>query len=185
VDDSHGVGALGQTGRGTEELTKAGKVDILVATLGKAFAVNGGYIATNAAVISYLREKNPFYIYTNPITPSEATAALKSLQILQSAAGKKLLKHLHAMTKRFENGLIRLGYETIPSDHPVVPLLVRDTDKTRQLVKYLRDHGVLATGLNFPVVPKGDQLIRFQVCADHTAFDIDFVLEILMQYKGL
>lgn len=184
VDDSHGVGALGNNGLGTEELTKAGKVDILVATLGKAFAVNGGYIVSNSAVINYLREKNPFYIYTNPITPSEATAAIKSVQILQSATGKKLMKHLHEMTKRFEKGLVKLGYETIPSEHPVVPLMVRDTNRTREMVKYLRDHGVLATGLNFPVVPKGDQLIRFQVCADHTAFDIDYVLDILKKYKN-
>ena len=184
VDDSHGVGALGNTGRGTEELTKAGKVDILIATLGKAFAVNGGYIVSNSAVIGYLREKNPFYIYTNPITPSEAAAATKSIQVLRSAAGKKLIKHLHQMTKRFENGLIRLGYETIPSEHPVVPLLVRNTNQTREMVKYLRDNGVLATGLNFPVVPKGDQLIRFQVCADHTVFDIDYVLNVLKKFKS-
>lgn len=184
VDDSHGVGALGKTGRGTEELTNAGKVDILVATLGKAFAVNGGYIVSHASVITYLREKNPFYIYTNPITPSEACAALKSLEILQSKEGKKLLKHLRTMTKRFEDGLLELGYETIPSEHPVVPLMVRDTQKTLEMVQYLRDKGVLATGLNYPVVPKGDQLIRFQVCADHTPFDIDYVLGVLKDYKS-
>ncbi len=184
VDDSHGVGALGKTGRGTEQLTAAGNVDILVATLGKAFAVNGGYIVSNSPVISYLREKNPFYIYTNPITPSEASAALKSLEILKSKEGKKLLKHLHHVTKRFEDGLLELGYETIPSEHPVVPLMVRDTHKTMELVKYLRENGVLATGLNFPVVPKGDQLIRFQVCADHTPYDIDFVLGVLKKYKN-
>jgi glycine C-acetyltransferase len=184
VDDSHGVGALGKTGRGTEELTGAGKVDILVATLGKSFAVNGGYIVSHSSVIGYLREKNPFYIYTNPITPSEAAAALKSLEILKSKEGKKLLGHLRKMTKRFENGILELGYETIPSPHPVVPLMVRDTHKTIELVKYLRDNGVLATGLNYPVVPKGDQLIRFQVCADHTPVDIDFVLEVLKKYKS-
>ena len=184
VDDSHGVGALGETGRGTEELTAAGKVDILIATLGKAFAVNGGYIVTDKVITEYLREKNPFYIYTNPITPSEAAAARKSIDILQSKEGTKLLRHLRDMTKRFEDGLVNLGYETIPSEHPIVPLMVRDTQKTAELVKYLRDNGVLATGLNFPVVPKGDQLIRFQVCADHTADDIDLVLGVLETYKN-
>lgn len=183
VDDSHGVGALGKTGRGTEELTGAGKVDILVATLGKAFAVNGGYIVTDKVITEYLREKNPFYIYTNPITPSEASAAMKSVEILQSDKGAKLLEHLRHMTKKFEDGLVKLGYETIPSEHPVVPLMVRDTQKTTELVEHLRENGVLATGLNFPVVPKGDQLIRFQVCADHTAHDIDFVLGVLEKHK--
>ncbi|MEZ5359260.1 MAG: aminotransferase class I/II-fold pyridoxal phosphate-dependent enzyme [Candidatus Zixiibacteriota bacterium] len=183
VDDSHGVGAYGETGRGTEEITKAKGVDILVATLGKAFGVNGGYVVANGAIVPYLREKNPFYIYTNPITPSETTTALEALDILNSDDGRELLKHLSAMTKKFEQGLLDLGYETIPSPHPVVPLLVRDTEKTTRLVKFLRENGVLATGLNYPVVPKGDETIRFQVCADHTSYDIDCVLEVLKQFK--
>jgi glycine C-acetyltransferase len=183
VDDSHGVGAFGETGRGTEEYTGAGKVDVLVATLGKAFGVNGGYVVSNKTVIQYLREKNPFYIYTNPITPSEATASLKAIDILEGPEGPSLLKHLREMTKRFEQGLLDLGYETIPSEHPVVPLMVRDTKRTTDLVKHLRDHGVLATGLNYPVVPKGDQLIRFQICADHTPYDIDYVLDVLKKFK--
>ncbi len=185
VDDSHGVGVLGDNGGGTEELCHADGVDILVGTLGKAFGVNGGYIVSNKTLITYLREKNSFYIYTNPITPSEATAAIKSIDILQSDKGKKLLSHLSTMTKKFENGLVSLGYETIPSEHPVVPLMVRDTEKTSKLVNYLTENGVLATGLNFPIVPKGDQLIRFQVCADHTEFDIDSVLKILEEFKNL
>ena len=88
------------------------------------------------------------------------------------------------MTKKFEDGLVSLGYETIPSEHPIVPLMVRDTQKTAELVLYLRENGVLATGLNFPVVPKGDQLIRFQVCADHTAAAIEFVLRVLKIFKN-
>lgn len=185
VDDSHGAGAYGPTGRGTEELTGvAGKVDILVATLGKAFGVNGGYLVTRQSVVTYLREKNPFYIYTNPITPSEAAAALRSVQILQSEAGQKLLSHLGAMTSRFENGLTGLGFETIPSPHPVVPLLTRDTALTSEMVAHLRSGGILATGLNYPVVPKGEQLIRFQVSADHTEADIDFVLDWLSKFPG-
>jgi glycine C-acetyltransferase len=184
VDDSHGVGALGETGRGAEELCRADGVDILVATLGKALGVNGGYIVSHRAIIDYLKEKNSFYIYTNPITPSEATAAIAALELLDSAAGKQLLKHLAAMTKKFEQGLIDLGYETLPSPHPVTPLMIRDTDRTTACVRFLRQHGVLATGLNYPVVPKGDQSIRFQVCADHTPADIDYVLGVLKQFKS-
>lgn len=183
VDDSHGVGALGATGRGTEEYCGGKPVDVLVATLGKALGVNGGYIVSKKEVIQYLREKNPFYIYTNPITPSEASAAMAALTLLDSDQGKALLKHLAAMTKKFEQGLIDLGYETLPSPHPVTPLMVRDTAKTTELVKYLRDHGVLATGLNYPVVPHGDQSIRFQIAADHTPYDIDYVLGVLKAYK--
>ena len=83
------------------------------------------------------------------------------------------------MTAKFEAGLVDLGFETIPGPHPVVPLMVRDTERTSSLVKYLYDHGVLATGLNFPVVPKGDEEIRFQVNANHTEGDIDLVLGVL------
>ncbi len=183
VDDSHGAGAYGETGRGTEEITKADGIDILVATLGKAFGVNGGYVVANGAIVSYLREKNSFYIYTNPITPSETTTALEALKILDSKDGINLLKHLSEMTRKFEQGLLDLGYETIPSPHPVVPLLVRDTERTTRLVKFLRDNGVLATGLNFPVVPKGDETIRFQVTADHTPYDIECVLDVLKKFK--
>jgi len=179
MDDSHGVGAFGQTGRGTEEHTGGPQVDVLVGTLGKAFGVNGGYVTSNQHLIRFLRESAPFYIYSNPITPGEATAALASLQLLDSARGRELLAHLRSMTRRFEEGLQKLGMETIPGEHPVVPLMVRDTAKTNALVEHLFSNGVLATGLAYPVVPKGDEEIRFQINADHTEEDVDQVLEVL------
>ena len=185
VDDSNGVGAIGRTGRGTEEMTGADEVDIVVATLGKALGVNGGYIVSKKEVIRYLREKNPFYIYTNPITPPEATAALAAIDILDSPEGLKLIAHLRHMTERFQQGLVALGYETIESVHPIVPLMVRDTSRTSALVTFLREHQILATGINFPIVPKGDQLIRFQVTADHTEGDINYVLEVLKKFAQM
>ncbi|HUG42368.1 MAG TPA: aminotransferase class I/II-fold pyridoxal phosphate-dependent enzyme [Longimicrobiales bacterium] len=182
VDDSHGVGAFGETGRGTEEYTGA-RVDILVGTLGKAFGVNGGYVVANEGAIRFLRETSPFYIYSNPITPGEARAATTSLQILDSPLGRQLLDNLRRLTKRLEEGLRGLGLETIPGDHPVVPLMVRDTGRTRALVQHLHEGGILATGLTFPVVPEGDEEIRFQVNADHTEGDIDRVLEVLGSFQ--
>jgi glycine C-acetyltransferase len=182
VDDSHGVGACGVTGRGTEELTE-GKADLLIGTLGKAFGVNGGYVAGPEAVIAYLRQTSPTYIYSNPITPGEAAAAVTALEVVDSPLGRQLLERLRALTLRFEEGLERLGLETIHGDHPVVPLMVRDTDRTRDLVLHLFDAGVLATGLTYPVVPHGDEKIRFQVNADHTEADIDHVLEALAGFS--
>jgi len=182
IDDSHGVGAFGTTGRGTEEVVNA-RVDLLIGTLGKAFGVNGGYVVSNQTMITYLRERAITYIYSNPITPAEAACALKVLQILDSDEGRSRLKHLRELTKRFREGLLKLGYETIISEHPIVPLLVRDTKRTSELVNYLIDNGILATGLNFPVVPKGDETIRFQINADHTVYDIDFVLRVLENYR--
>ncbi len=182
VDDSHGIGALGKTGRGTEEYLNT-KVDVLIGTLGKAFGINGGFVTGSATIIEYLRETAPMYIYSNPITCSEASAAMKAVEILDSPEGLKILEHLGRMTRRFEDGIKAAGYETIEGPHPVVPLMVRDTQKTNEIVKHLTANGVLATGLNFPVVPKGDEEIRFQVCADHTEADIDYVIGVLREYQ--
>ncbi|MDH3664929.1 MAG: aminotransferase class I/II-fold pyridoxal phosphate-dependent enzyme [Alphaproteobacteria bacterium] len=179
VDDSHGVGAFGATGRGTEEHTGTDGVDLLVGTLGKAIGVNGGYVVGSRTIVDYLRETSPFYIYSNPITPAEAAAALRALDLLDSQDGLALLQHLQSMTERFRKGLTDLGFETVEGAHPVVPLMTRDTAKTKALVSHLRSHGILATGLAFPVVPKGDEEIRFQISADHTAADIDHALDVL------
>jgi len=179
VDDSHGVGAYGARGRGTEEICGGVRAELLVGTLGKALGVNGGYVVSSQAVVDFLREKNPFYIYTNPITPSEAAASLAALQLLDSEEGRRRLSHLAQLTERFSAGLVSRGFETIPSPHPVTPLVVRDTARTRDLVRMLMDKGILATGLAYPVVPKGDDLIRFQISAAHTEADIDEVLEAL------
>ena len=179
VDDSHGVGAFGLTGRGTEEYTGSPPSDVLIGTVGKAFGVNGGYVVSRRPVIRFLRETSPLYIYSNPITAAEASAALAALGILQSAEGEDILARLRNLTSRLESGLVALGHEVIPGEHPIVPLMLRDTDETRRLVSVLFDAGILATGLAYPVVPRGDEEIRLQVNADHTVADIDYVLSVL------
>ncbi len=183
VDDSHGIGAFGATGRGTEERTGA-TADILIGTLGKAFGVNGGYVAASQTIIDYLRETSPFYVYSNPIAPGEAAAAAKAVALVDSPLGRDLLQHLGAMAARFRAGLTALKFETIVGDHPIVPLLVRDSRVTAALVGHLRQRGVLATGLNYPVVPRGDEEIRFQISADHTSSDIDHALGILRDFRA-
>ena len=183
VDDSHGVGAIGETGRGTEEVTGA-HADILVATLGKSLGVNGGYVTGAQPLVDLLREKSPFYVFSNPITPAEAAAADRALELLDSGEGLRRLERLRTLTGRFRAGLARLGYESVPGDHPVVPLLVRDTPRTADLVLHLRERGVLATGLGFPVVPRGQEEIRFQISADHTEADIGEALAALEAFPG-
>ncbi len=181
VDDSHGVGAFGATGRGTEEVTGA-RADVLVATLGKALGTNGGYVVGSTLLIDLLREKSPFYVYSNPITPAEAAAAATALAILDGPRGRALLAQLSALTERFQRGLRRLGYETIEGRHPVVPVLLRDPARTRSLVHHLHSQGILATGLAYPVVPRGEDEVRFQISANHTAADVDLVLEALASF---
>jgi glycine C-acetyltransferase len=183
VDDSHGVGAFGRTGRGTEEYT-GGRADVLIGTLGKAFGVNGGYAVSTAPVITYLRETAPSYMYSNPITPGEAGAAIASLDILVSPEGATRLEHLRGLAARLRAGLRDLGLETIAGEHPIVPILIRDTAKTSALVRHCFGHTILVTGLTYPVVPKGEDEIRLQVTADQTDRDIDDVLEVLKAFPS-
>ena len=178
MDDSHGIGAYGATGRGTEEFGGT-RVDILIGTFGKAFGVNGGFVAASGELVEAVRQRADTYIYTNPLGAGDAAAALAAVNLADGAEGRERLANLVARTKQFRDGLQALGRESIPGPHPVVPLLVRDTDRTRATVKYLFDHGILAVGLTFPVVPRGDETIRFQINAAHTSGDIEEVLEAL------
>jgi glycine C-acetyltransferase len=178
VDDSHGIGAYGATGRGTEEICNA-KVDITVGTFGKAFGVNGGFVAASEAVIEAVRQKADTYIYTNPLSVADCAAATVSVDITDSPEGLRRLKHVQARIHQFRTGLDTLGLESIPGKHPVVPLMVRDTQRTRRMVDEFSRLGVLVVGLNYPVVPEGNQTIRFQINAAHTEADIDSVLNIL------
>ena len=124
------------------------------------------------------------YIYSNPITAGEAAAATKSLEILQSPEGEARLARLRSLARSFEEGLVARGFEIIPGEHPIVPIMIRDTESTRRLVAALFDAGVLATGLAYPVVPRGDESIRFQINADHTEADLRQVLAALSSAAG-
>ncbi|MCG8566993.1 MAG: aminotransferase class I/II-fold pyridoxal phosphate-dependent enzyme [Desulfobacterales bacterium] len=183
VDDSHGIGAYGDTGRGTPEHCNAWP-DVVVGTFGKAFGVNGGFIAASPTIVEAVRQRADTYIYTNPLSVADCAAAVKALDICDSEEGVGILKHLKERTQQFRAGLEAQGLESIPGPHPVVPLMVRDTDKTHALVKYLYDNGVLVVGLTFPVVPQGDETIRFQINAAHTAQDIDHVLALIKAFPG-
>jgi len=180
VDDSHGLGAYGKTGRGTPEHCNASP-DIMVGTFGKAFGVNGGFIAASEQVVEAVRQKADTYIYTNPLSVADCAAAVKALDICDSAAGKELLRGLKERTSQFRKGLDALDKESIAGPHPVVPLLVRDTAKTHGLVAALFRKKILVVGLTFPVVPRGDELLRFQINAAHTESDIGYVLEVLKE----
>jgi len=181
VDDSHGIGAYGDTGRGTEEFTGR-QADIIVGTFGKAFGVNGGFIAGSSTLVEAVRQKADTYIYTNPLSVADCAAAQAAIDITDSPDGLERLQHLQAMASRFRRGIDDLGWESIPGPHPIVPLLVRDTEKTRKLVRHFYDHGILGVGLAFPVVPRGDETIRFQINAAHTAADIDLALAALESF---
>jgi glycine C-acetyltransferase len=180
MDDSHGIGAYGATGRGTEEHCDA-RVDILIGTFGKAFGVNGGFVAGSPELIEAVRQKADTYIYTNPLGAADCAAAVAAIEIADGPEGRDRLDNLAARTRQFRQGLEALGLESIPGPHPVVPLLVRSTDKVRAMVQGLFARGILAVGLTFPVVPKGDETIRFQINAAHTEADITELLQVLAE----
>lgn len=175
VDDSHGIGAYGETGRGTAEHTGA-DADVIVGTFGKAFGVNGGFVAGSEALVEAIRQKSDTYIYTNPLGPPDAAAALASVELVDGPEGRRRLGQLRERIAQLREGLAALGLESIDGPHPVVPVMLRDTARTRAWVEGLLERGILVVGLTFPVVPRGDECLRLQVNAGHTAADIDQLL---------
>jgi glycine C-acetyltransferase len=182
VDDSHGIGAYGETGRGTAEFTGS-HPDVIVGTFGKAFGVNGGFIAASKAVVEAIRQKADTYIYTNPLGAADCAAAIKAIDICDSPAGLRLLADLQDRIRQFRRGIEILGFESIAGPHAVVPMLVRDTAKAHRMVNFLFERGILVVGLTFPVVPRGDETLRFQLNASHTEEDIAYVLDVLSQCR--
>lgn len=177
VDDCHGIAAFGETGRGTEEVSD-GIADVLIGTLGKGFGADGGYVVASQTVIDYLRESAATYIYSNSISPGTAAAALASVNLVDSDEGKKLLKQLNENLEYLKTEFKKVGIK-LASDsiHPIQPMLIGETEKTRILTNKLFKKGFLVTNINYPVVPKGKDEIRVQLSATHTKEDLDIFLE--------
>ncbi|HWY79411.1 MAG TPA: aminotransferase class I/II-fold pyridoxal phosphate-dependent enzyme [Candidatus Sulfotelmatobacter sp.] len=174
IDDSHGVGAFGKTGRGCEEVSEA-KADLLVATFGKAFGSDGGYVVGDQVLIDYLRESAATYIYSNSVSPGVAAAALKAVSLIDAIPGKALLAKLSENISYFQKQIQKAGFQfVVNSIHPIQPLLVGDTLKTKKLKETLYTSGILVTNINYPVVAKGKDEIRIQINASHTKEDIAY-----------
>jgi glycine C-acetyltransferase len=183
VDDCHGVGIAGTTGRGIEEIEGV-HADILVGTYGKAFGADGGYVVGDQVLINYLRESAATYIYSNSISPGTAAAAKQAIEVIDSPEGQKFLSHSQKMTSYFKQEMTRAGY-TFAADsiHPIQPVLIGDTAKTKKLVENLFSEGFLVTNISYPVVPKGRDEIRVQISASHTKDDIDRIVQAFAKYK--
>lgn len=184
VDDAHGVAGSGTTGRGTQEVT-GGQADVLVGTLGKGFGADGGYVVADQAVIDYLRESAATYIYSNSISGATASAALASVNLVDSAEGQVLLNQARENIAFFKSEMTQAGFIfAADSNHAIQPLLIGDAAKTKALTKGLFDEGVLVTNINYPVVPKGRDEIRVQISATHTREDlIEFIGKITVAAK--
>jgi glycine C-acetyltransferase len=184
VDDAHGIGAFGETGRGTEEVS-GGDADVLIGTMGKGFGADGGYVTADQAVIDYLREAAATYIYSNSISPGTAGAALAAVDLLESETGQELLEKSRQNVQLLKQLMTDAGF-TFAADsvHPIQPLLIGDAGKAKALTKALFDAGILVTTISYPVVPAGRDEIRVQISAAHTQEDIEYFVEACKRAKA-
>jgi glycine C-acetyltransferase len=173
VDDAHGVGCFGETGRGSEEYT-GGQCDLLVGTLGKGFGADGGYVTGDKIFIEYLRESAATYVYSNPFSPGTAGAALKAIDIVNGEEGRLLLNTLNENITLFKTSIRDAGFTlAVESFHAIQPILIGDPVKTHALTDALFNQGFLVTNISYPVVPKGRDEIRVQLSALHDNKDIE------------
>ncbi|MCR4276584.1 MAG: aminotransferase class I/II-fold pyridoxal phosphate-dependent enzyme [Candidatus Roizmanbacteria bacterium] len=185
VDDAHGVGIAGKTGRGVEEIEEV-EADVLIGTFGKAFGADGGYVVANQTIIDYLRESAATYIYSNSIPPGTAGAALKSIELFDKPIGKKLLKNSKENVIYFKKQMKNIGFSfAVDSSHPIQPVLIGDPIKASDLVKKLFKKNIIVTNISFPVVPKGRDEIRVQISAVHTKKDIDQLVKAFEDEKPI
>jgi glycine C-acetyltransferase len=177
VDDCHGVGACGKTGRGCEEIFNS-KADLLIGTLGKAFGADGGYVTGSQVLIDYLRESAATYIYSNSISPGTAGAALAAITLLKHTEGKALLKKLEENVTYFKEK-VKVAHLELAADsaHPIQPLLIGDGERTKKLKSAMFKEGFLITNINYPIVPQKRDEIRVQISATHTFEEIDLLVK--------
>ncbi|MDX3451669.1 glycine C-acetyltransferase [Streptomyces sp. ME02-8801-2C] len=173
VDDSHAVGFVGPGGRGTPELHGVmDRVDIVTGTLGKALGgASGGYVAARAEIVALLRQRSRPYLFSNTLAPVIAAASLKVLDLLESA--DDLRERLAENTARFRHRMSESGFDILPGDHPIVPVMIGDAARAGRLAELLLERGVYVIAFSYPVVPQGQARIRVQLSAAHSSKDVD------------
>ena len=176
MDDSHGVGFLGKTGRGTHEYRGCqGRVDIITGTLGKALGgASGGYTSGRKEIIDILRQQSRPYLFSNSLAPTIAATTLAILQLLNEST--ELRDQLMDNAAYWRKGLTELGFTLQPGEHPIVPVMLGDAVLAQKFAASLLEHGVYAVGFFFPVVAHGKARIRTQMSAAHTRADLDQAL---------
>ena len=185
VDEAHGFGVLGPQGRGTcHHFGVAADVDLIMGTFSKSFASIGGFIASDSATINYLRHNSRPYIFSASLTPAATAAALASLHIMQEEP--EHVERLWAVTRYALDGFRSLGFEIGATATPIIPLYVRDMDKTFLVTRMLFDEGIFVNPVVPPACSPGDTLIRFSLMATHTKEQVDYALEKMQKcFKAL
>ncbi len=183
VDDSHAVGFLGQTGRGTHEYHNVmGRVDLITGTLGKALGgASGGYTSGRREIIEMLRQRSRPYLFSNSVAPPIVAASLKVLEMLTESTALRDL--LEANTKFFREQMTELGFNILPGTHPIVPILIGEAALAGRVADVMLGKGVYVVGFSYPVVPKGKARLRTQISAAHSREDLEFAIEKFAEAK--
>lgn len=183
VDDSHAVGFVGKTGRGTIEYCGVtGRVDIITGTLGKALGgASGGYTSGRKEIIDLLRQRSRPYLFSNTLAPAIGSASLEVFAMLNEDT--VLRDHLENTTAYYRKKLVEAGFDIIPGVHPIVPIMLYDEKTAVEMAKRMKERGIFVVAFSYPVVPKGKARIRTQVSASHTIDDIDYIVKCFIEVK--
>lgn len=177
IDDCHAVGFMGTKGRGSfEHCGVDGRIDIITGTLGKALGgASGGYTSGKRELIEWLRQRSRPYLFSNTLAPAIAAASIKVLDLLES--GEDLRLKLRENTLYFRKTMTSLGFNLVPGEHPIIPLMLGDAKLAQTFAARMLDYGIYVIGFSYPVVPQGKARIRTQMSAAHSRIDLDCAVE--------
>ncbi len=183
VDDSHAVGFIGASGRGTHELNNVmGRIDIITGTLGKALGgASGGYVSGCSEIIELLRQRSRPYLFSNSVSPSVVCASLKALEIVSSSTS--LRDKLEENTVYFRRKMTKAGFDIKTGNHPIVPIMLGEASLAQKMAEKMLEKGVYVVGFFYPVVPQGQARIRTQISAAHSREDLDFAVNAFCEVK--
>jgi glycine C-acetyltransferase len=178
VDDSHAVGFMGESGRGSHEYRGAlGRIDVITGTLGKALGgASGGYASGRKEIVAWLRQRSRPYLFSNSLAPSIAAASIAVLDLLESDEGQELRARLRDNCVYFRAGMEQLGFRLVPGEHAIIPVMLGDARLASDMAQRLLAEGIYVVGFSFPVVPRGQARIRTQMSAGHTRAHLDRAL---------
>jgi len=177
VDDSHAVGVVGETGRGSHESNSVmGRVDILTGTFGKALGgASGGYVSGRKEIVATLRQRSRPYLFSNTLAPSVAAASLAALKMISSST--EFLDRLNRNTRTLREGMLRSGFDIPPGVHPIIPVMLGEAELAGRMAARMLDEGVYVIGFSYPVVPRDAARIRIQSSAALDTADVEFAIE--------
>ena len=175
VDDAHGIGVMGENGRGTAEYFGVeDEIDIIMGTFSKSFASLGGMVVADKKVISYIKHFARSLIFSASITPASVATVLATLNIIQREPERRV--RLWKITEKMKSGFQAMGYDTGPTESPIIPVYIRNDELAFMLWKLLRTNGIFTNPVVYPAVPHGEALIRTSYSANHSDEELDTVL---------